>query len=172
MYYYLPFTVAAACAALWLLGFIWFFSVCTKCSTPSDETRVKLPSPSSSPPHSTPTLQPASWDLSYTNSGAFFPYPDSLCQVCQAVHQRILLIFLLVQSLLLRGIFVLPISRVCTCYTFWMSALSYPSSSNSSPRPLFPTATATGAGKSLYVCMCVRALKCMKQVLSRSLLRS
>lgn len=80
--------------------------------------------------------------------------------------------FLLVQSLLLRGIFVLPISRVCTCYTFWMSALSYPSSSNSSPRPLFPTATATGAGKSLYVCMCVRALKCMKQVLSRSLLRS
>lgn len=93
---------------------------------------------------SSPDAKAASWDLFYTNSDAPFPYPDSLCQVCQALNQWILLIFFVCSELAYKG----------SLYnTSLLSALSYPSYSHSYPRPLVSDSIWNGSwGKVLYVC--------------------
>lgn len=124
--------------------------------------RIKLASPSSSLP---PDAKTASWDLFYTNADASFPYPDSLCQVCQALHQWILLISFVCSELAYKE---------SLYYTSSLSALSYPSYSHSYPRPLVSDSIWNGNwGKSL-VCMYVRQGLRVHEAgsLSRLLLRS
>lgn len=90
---------SGSCMAPWLLCvmvFIWFFCMYGVLLNFSDKT----PSSHRHPLHFlSPTLKPASWDLFYTNSDASFACPDSRCQVCQALHEWILLIFFVCSEL-------------------------------------------------------------------------